>query len=95
MSVDIWRAKEVPVKAVDSLKEENAEKLPKVERDKKRIQRLKKALIRHNAMREGIPLKYFKEVLAAYVLPVVRKGVPSLYANLKPLTACAWKREVS
>ena len=38
--------------------------------------------------------EYFKEVLAAYVLPVVRKGVPSLYANLKPLTACAWKREV-
>jgi peptide alpha-N-acetyltransferase len=37
--------------------------------------------------------EYFRTVLAAYVLPLVRKGVPSLYANLKPLTMCTWKRE--
>ena len=34
---------------------------------------------------------YFKEVATAYIVPLVRKGVPSLFADLKPLYADAAK----
>ena len=34
----------------------------------------------------------FGSALAAYVLPFVRKGVPSIFNNLKPLCSCAPKR---
>ena len=63
MSVDIWRAKEVPVKQADPEPPEAVKKSTKADRDKQRIERLKRALIRHSAIREGIPLKYFQEIL--------------------------------
>ena len=34
----------------------------------------------------------FRDALTTYAMPVVRKGVPSLYANLKPLASTEWKR---
>ena len=35
----------------------------------------------------------FRAALTTYCLPVLRKGVPSLYANLKPLAKAPWRRE--
>ncbi|KAL1525014.1 hypothetical protein AB1Y20_019889 [Prymnesium parvum] len=37
---------------------------------------------------------YFREVAAAYIIPLVRKGVPSLFADIKPLYVDSMKAEV-
>ena len=70
MSVDIWRAKEAPVKQSDPAPELMHGPQPDINKqnsksinDKKRIQMLRRMVIRHNAMREGIPLKCHKEIL--------------------------------
>uniref|UniRef100_A0A7S0PZY0 Uncharacterized protein n=1 Tax=Coccolithus braarudii TaxID=221442 RepID=A0A7S0PZY0_9EUKA len=61
-------------------------------------ERLQKRFPRSNVCRR-LPLDfsrdaaYFREVFAAYALPYLRKGVPSLFADIKPLLARADKRE--